>query len=81
MKVPRRRFLHLAAGAAAISVISASMNLLSGQGAWSETPRTIKIVVPVPPGGGMDFLVRLLADQVAEELDLHLQAVLQKAAE
>ena len=64
MKVPRGRFLHLAAGAAAISVISASMILLSGQGAWSETPRTIKIVVPVPPGGGMDFLVRLLADQI-----------------
>ncbi len=64
MKVPRRRFLHLAAGATAISVISASMILLSGQGAWSETPRTIKIVVPVPPGGGMDFLVRRLADQI-----------------
>src|SRR5713101_187722 len=64
MKFPRRRFLYLAAGAAAVCVISASMISLTGQDAWSETPRTIKIVVPVPPGGGMDFLVRLLADQI-----------------
>jgi tripartite-type tricarboxylate transporter receptor subunit TctC len=37
---------------------------LSGSPGWPQTTRTIKIVVPVPPGGGMDFLARLLAEQI-----------------
>src|SRR5438128_11961536 len=37
---------------------------LSGQGASSQTTRTIKIVVPVPAGGGTDFLARLLGEQI-----------------
>ena len=37
---------------------------LFGNGAWSQATRTIKIVVPFPPGGGGDILVRLLAEQV-----------------
>jgi tripartite-type tricarboxylate transporter receptor subunit TctC len=58
MKLPRRQFLHLAAVPAVLAI------LLSGSGAWSQVARTIKIVVPVPPGGGMDFLARLLAEQI-----------------
>src|SRR5262249_2787748 len=61
LKFPRRRFLHLAAGAAALF----STLLLTGGSAWSHVSNTIKIVVPVPPGGGLDFLVRLLADQIS----------------
>ena len=59
-----RRSVRPAAGAAALCAIAAILILLTGHGAWSQTPRTIKIVVPVPPGGGMDFLARLLADQI-----------------
>jgi tripartite-type tricarboxylate transporter receptor subunit TctC len=61
MKLPRRKFLHLAAGAAALCVLSVSV---LGHVAWSQTARTIKIVVPVPPGGSADILARLLSEQV-----------------
>ena len=37
---------------------------LTGQDAWSQTSRTIKLVVPYPPGGGIDVTARLLAEQV-----------------
>ena len=60
MKLPRRRFLLLATGAAALL----STVLLMGGSTWSQASKTIKVVVPVPPGGGLDFLVRLLAEQI-----------------
>jgi tripartite-type tricarboxylate transporter receptor subunit TctC len=50
------------AGAAILAVISSLF--LSGHSAWSQTARTIKIVVPFPPGGAADFLARVLAEQV-----------------
>jgi tripartite-type tricarboxylate transporter receptor subunit TctC len=60
LKLPhRRQFLHLAAGAAALSILC-----IFGHDAWSQTARTIKIVVPTPPGGGNDILARLLAEQI-----------------
>jgi tripartite-type tricarboxylate transporter receptor subunit TctC len=59
MKVPLRRFLHLARVATAALSIT-----LSGHGAWSQTARTIKVVVPASPGGVIDFLARVLEEQV-----------------
>src|SRR5262245_49062181 len=64
MKLPRRTFLHLAAGAAALPAVL--VLLLSGSGARSQETRTIKLVVPAPPGGGVDFLTRLLAEQIGQ---------------
>jgi tripartite-type tricarboxylate transporter receptor subunit TctC len=51
----------LAKGAAAIAAI---LFTLSGHGAWSQTARTIKVVVPFSPGGLVDFVARVLAEQV-----------------
>ena len=45
MKLPRRLFLHLAAGALACSVTPALL-----RSAWSQTARTVKIIVPLAPG-------------------------------
>jgi tripartite-type tricarboxylate transporter receptor subunit TctC len=64
MNLPRREFLHLAAVASAFSVLTVILVTLSGHGAWSQTARTIKIVVPVPPGASSDVLARLLGQQI-----------------
>ncbi|MBX9775646.1 MAG: hypothetical protein K2Y71_14780 [Xanthobacteraceae bacterium] len=39
--------------------------LLSATGAWSQSSRTIKVVVPFPPGGGVDIVARIVTDQIA----------------
>jgi len=64
MKLPRRQCLHLCAGAAALTVISVFVLAVSNPDAWSQTTRTIKVVVPFPPGGAADTLARLLADEI-----------------
>jgi tripartite-type tricarboxylate transporter receptor subunit TctC len=62
IKVPRLQFL-LAAGAVILPVISALLIGSTSPAAWAQT-RTIKIVAPVPPGGSIDILARLMADQI-----------------
>jgi tripartite-type tricarboxylate transporter receptor subunit TctC len=61
MKFQLRRLLQLAAGAVFITV--ASGILFSD--AWSQT-RTIKLIVPYPPGGAVDFAGRLLAEEITK---------------
>jgi tripartite-type tricarboxylate transporter receptor subunit TctC len=39
---------------------------LTGHAAWSQAGRTIKIVVPFPPGGSADILARLVGEQVGK---------------
>src|SRR5262249_47748068 len=36
----------------------------SSDGAWSQSGRTIRIIVPVPPGASTDFIARLMAEQI-----------------
>jgi tripartite-type tricarboxylate transporter receptor subunit TctC len=62
MKLPRRKLLHLAAGAAALPVVSRI--------AWAQTypTRPVHIVVPVPPGGALDILARLMGQWLSERL-------------
>src|ERR1700680_2696072 len=46
------------------AVVGVSLLAMSGHGAVSQTARTIRFVVPFPPGGSGDDLARLLADQI-----------------
>jgi len=61
VKLPHRRFLDLAATAIWLTFLAAA---LVNHGAWSQTNRNIKLIVPFPPGGGTDILARLLAEQI-----------------
>lgn len=65
MKPPGRTFVRRAA------CVALGVCCVFAQGAWSA-PRTVKVVVPVPPGGGMDFLARLLAEQIGRSQGLSM---------
>jgi tripartite-type tricarboxylate transporter receptor subunit TctC len=56
---------HRAAVAAVVAVSLTAFLAWGGRGASPESPRTIKVIVPFPPGGlQSDILTRLLADQI-----------------
>ena len=65
MQLSRRQFLPLAAGAAILAGVSNLLLTLTSHGAWSQTTRNIKIVVPLPPGSAFDIMSRLLAEQIS----------------
>jgi tripartite-type tricarboxylate transporter receptor subunit TctC len=65
MKLPRRKLLDAFAAAFAIFFVGTFCH-----DAWSQATRTIRIVVPFPPGGSADILARLLAEQIG-----HTQAL------
>ena len=58
MTLPRRRFLQLAAGAAALPAMGHTAR------ADDYPSRTISLVVPFPPGGSTDVVGRILADRL-----------------
>jgi tripartite-type tricarboxylate transporter receptor subunit TctC len=62
MKLPRRRFLHLAAGAAALPVVSRDAR------AQTYPTRPVRLVVGGPPGGGLDIVARLIGQWLSERL-------------
>ena len=62
MKFPRRHFLHLAGGAAALPVVSRIAN------AQTYPTRPVKIIVPFGTGGGTDILARVLGQWLSERL-------------
>jgi tripartite-type tricarboxylate transporter receptor subunit TctC len=62
MKLPRRKFLHLAAGAAALPVMSRIGR------AQAYPSRPVHIVVGFPPGGSVDITARLIGQWLSERL-------------
>ena len=62
MGIPRRRFLHLAAGAAALPAAARLAR------ADTYPSRAIRLVLPFPPGGVFDIVGRPWADKVKTSL-------------
>jgi tripartite-type tricarboxylate transporter receptor subunit TctC len=62
MKIPRRKFLHLAAGAAGMPTLSHNL--------WAQAYPTspIRFVVPLVPGGGLDFTARLVGEYLTHSM-------------
>jgi tripartite-type tricarboxylate transporter receptor subunit TctC len=63
MKLPRRKFLHLAAGAAALRVLSDAAR------AQTYPSRPITMIVPFPAGGPTDAIGRVIAEAMRPSLD------------
>jgi len=62
MKLPRRNFLHLAAGVAALPAVS--------RVAWAQAypSRPVRIIVGFAAGGGGDIIARLIGQWLSERL-------------
>jgi tripartite-type tricarboxylate transporter receptor subunit TctC len=62
MKLPRRKFLHLVAGAAALPAVSRI--------AWAQAypSRPVRIIVGFAPGGPVDIIARLISQWLSERL-------------
>jgi tripartite-type tricarboxylate transporter receptor subunit TctC len=62
MKLPRRSFLHLAAGAAVLPAVVSVAN------AQTYPTRPVSIVAPFPAGGGTDIVGRIIAERMSISL-------------
>jgi tripartite-type tricarboxylate transporter receptor subunit TctC len=62
MKFPRRQFLHLAIGAAALP----AMSHIAGAAGYPTRP--VRVIVPYAPGGPTDVCARFIAQRLSEQL-------------
>jgi tripartite-type tricarboxylate transporter receptor subunit TctC len=62
MKLPRRQFLQLAAGAAALPAVSGVAT------AQTYPTRPVRLIVGFPPGGASDITARLMGQWLSERL-------------
>src|SRR5262245_23931020 len=60
MKLPRRQFLHLAAGAAVLPAVSRVAR------AQTYPARPVHLIVPAPPGGAADIVARVMSQWLSE---------------
>ena len=62
MKLPRRKFLHLAVGAAALPALSRIAR------AEAYPSRLVRLIVPFPAGGPTDVVARLMGQWLSDRL-------------
>ena len=62
MKLPRRKFLHMAAGAAVLPLVA---RVARAQG---YPARPVRLLVGFPPGGGVDITARPVGQWLSERL-------------
>jgi tripartite-type tricarboxylate transporter receptor subunit TctC len=62
MKLPRRRFLRLTAGAGAVLAIPKAARAQNYPG------RPVRVIVPFPAGGSTDTVARLVGDRLSQRL-------------
>src|SRR5215831_2848566 len=62
MKLPRRKFLHLAAAAAALPVVSGIAQ------AQTYPTRPVRVIVPFGSAGATDIVARLIGQWLSERL-------------
>src|SRR5207244_519801 len=62
MKLPRRKFLHLAASAAALPAVSRIAR------AQAYPSRPVRLIVPAAAGGPADIITRLIGQWLSERV-------------